>query len=152
MEWFQLETEYPCDLCGRHARCYRGETNRENTDNTKISFICPEAYRGSPPHMTLIKYFLQSLCYDVRREIMIYYYQLNPPCLESKLKIIKKREAYLDYDFSSLTVKQLKVLIDTYCPEYKYTTATRKSALQDMLKMKKLLKQREWKNNYYIDL
>jgi hypothetical protein len=144
----QLETEYPCDYCGRHARCFRQiEVRPRYSLRVNNKLICPEAYQYIH-HYVLIKNALSSLVDDVRFEIMKKYNYLKQPCVLSKEKLIEKRNQYLNVNFNTLTLKQLQQLTVERLP-HKYKKSRQKSYFNNLLNNDKNVKMHEWKYDFY---
>ena len=111
----QLETEYPCHFCERYRRCYY---NDHLLYNDYHYYICDETHRQIVitqkiyKSITLYHYLLNNLCEDIKHIILkLMYTDHFIDCIKSKEMINNERNRYINYNFRSLTIKEMKELM-----------------------------------------
>jgi hypothetical protein len=113
----QLKATVPCYFCKRYFTCYySNELCYQGYVDKYRYYVCHDLHEdliGLPEKMTLIHHITINLNEDMKNVIFSYFCDIIsiPSCIISKNKIIINRNNYIDYDYTSLTIKQLKELM-----------------------------------------
>lgn len=108
-----LKSTMYCHFCKRHFQCFY---NKQIKYNNYKYYICPELHdelMKLPEKMMLIYHITINLNYDMKNVIFSYICAIPTiaPCIITRQKIVNERNKYLNYNFNTLTIKQLKALM-----------------------------------------
>lgn len=148
-----LKSEYTCNFCNKIDHCYYHAELRYTIVSLGHSYnyyICDESHKQIKKlsrFLPLCDYLLTSyLCEDVKNIILQNIY-ISIECKDSRLRDrsreLQKRQAYLNYDYSKLTIIKLRELMDERKLYYKgfKTKSQYMISLQNDLESKRL----KWK-------
>ncbi len=138
----RMEGEFPCNFCKKYDQCYYHEEIHyissifsswsfsyyicEETYNQVLDF--KKLYQSLPLYHFLLIYYL---CEDVKNIIVKEIYkETEIKCVKNRQQKRQEREDYLNFDFTNLTIIQLRQLMDerklyykSYKIKYQYINA-----------------------------